>query len=207
MTLIPSTELGEALIGILNNAELINENSVIDYKVEPYSKDKDCELFKDVLAMANSCDRPGEDRWIIFGVENRTRRPIGVDAADPNLLDDSAFQQKLQKIEPHLVIELVEVPAEKVLDTNAENKKFVAFYIPSSNVGEVYELSSPVKNKVPNSRGELTRYEAGTSFIRIGSSTNPLREKDRIRIRSLKESLRTLFTHRLHPPPNHFALR
>ena len=48
------------------------------------------------------------------------------------------------------------MPAEKVLDTSAENKKFVAFYIPSSNVGEVYELSSPVKNKTPNSRNEFT---------------------------------------------------
>ena len=96
--MIPSTELGEALIRILNNAELISENSVIDYKVEPYPKDKDCELFKDVLAMANSCDRPGEDRWIIFGVENRTHRLIGVDAAHPDLLDDAAYQQKLQKM-------------------------------------------------------------------------------------------------------------
>ena len=190
--MIHSVELGEALIKILQSADTISENSVIDFKVEPYPKDKDCELFKDVLAMANSCDRPGEDRWIIFGVENRTHRLIGVDAAHPDLLDDAAYQQKLQKIEPRLVIELVEVPAEKVLDTSAENKKFVAFYIPSSNVGEVYELSSPVKNKTPNSRNEFTRYEAGTSFIRDGSSTTPLREKDRIRIRSLKDSLMTL---------------
>lgn len=190
--MIHSVELGEALIKILQSAETISENSVIDYKVGPYPKDQDCELFKDVLAMANSCDRPGEDRWIIFGVENRTHELVGVDVDNPNLLDDAAYQQKLQKIEPHLVIELVEVPAEKVLDTNAENKKFVALYIPSSNVGEIYELSSPVKNKTPNSKNEITRYEAGTSFIRVGSSTNPLREKDRIRIRSLKESLMTL---------------
>lgn len=190
--MIHSVELGEALINILENAETISENSVIDYKLEPYPKDKDCELFKDVLAMANSCDRPGEDRWIIFGVENRTHRLIGVDATHPDLLDDAAYQQKLQKIEPHLAIELVEVPAEKVLGTNAGDKKFFAFYIPGSNVGEIYELSSPVKNKTPNSRGEFTRYEAGTSFIRVGSSTNPLREKDRVRIRSLKESLMTL---------------
>lgn len=190
--MIPSTELGEALVNILQSANTISENSVIDYKVEPYPKDKDCELFKDVLAMANSCDRPNEDRWIIFGVENRTHRLIGVNATHPDLLDGAAYQQKLQKIQPHLIIELVEVPAEKVLDTNTENKKFFAFYIPNSNVGEVYELSSPVKNKAPNSRGEFTRYEEGTSFIRVGSSTNPLREKDRIRIRSLKESLMTL---------------
>lgn len=70
--MIPSTALGEALINMLERAEVISENSVIDYKVEPYPKDKDCELFKDVLAMANSCDRPNDDRWIIFGVENRT---------------------------------------------------------------------------------------------------------------------------------------
>ena len=190
--MISSTELGETLINILRNANVISENSVIDYKVEPYPKDRDCELFKDVLAMANSCDRPGEDRWIIFGVENRTHKLIGVDAAHPDLLDDASYQQRLQKIDPHLVIELVEVPAEKVLDASAKDKKFVAFYIPSSNVGEVYELSSPVKNKAPNSRGELIRYEGGTSFIRDGSSTRPLREKDRIRIRSLKTSLMTL---------------
>lgn len=190
--MIPSTELGEALINILERAEVISENSVIDYKVEPYPKDKDCELLKDVLAMANSCDRPNDDRWIIFGVENRTHKLVGVDADHPDLLDDAAYQQKLQKIEPHLVIELVEVPAEKVLDTNAKDKKFVAFYIPSSNVGEVYELSSPVKNKAPNSKDEFIRYEGGTSFIRDGSSTRPLREKDRVRIRSLKTSLMTL---------------
>ena len=190
--MIHSVELGDALIKILQSADTSSESSVIDYKIEPYPKDKDCELFKDVLAMANSCDRPGEDRWIVFGVENRTHRLVGVDAAHPDLLDDAAYQQKLQKIEPHLVVELVEVPAEKVIDTNAENKKFVAFYIPNSNVGEIYELSSPVKNKTPNSKGELIRYEAGTSFIRIGSSTRPLREKDRIRIRSLKDSLMTL---------------
>lgn len=191
MTLIPGIELGDALVKILKSAETISESSVIDYKVEPYSKDKDCELIKDVLAMANSYDRPNEDRWIIFGVENRNHRLIGVDANHPDLLDDASYQQKLQKIEPRLVIELVEVPAEKLLDVDAKNKKFAALYIPSSNVGEIYELSTPVKNKIANSNGEFTKYEEGTSFIRVGSSTVPLREKDRIRIRSLKESLMT----------------
>ncbi len=189
--MIHSTKLGEELIKILQNAETIGENSVLDYKVEPYPKDRDCELFKDVLAMANSYDRPKEDRWIIFGVENRTHKLIGVDASHPDLLDDSAYQQKLQKIAPHLTVELVEIPAERVLNTVTDNKMFVAFYIPSSNVGEVYELSSPVRNKAPNSKGEFIKYEEGTSFIRVGSSTSPLREEHRKRIRSLKNTLMT----------------
>ena len=60
------------MIEILRNAKGFNENSVVDYKVEPHSKDYDTELFKDILALANSYERPNEDRWLIYGVDEKS---------------------------------------------------------------------------------------------------------------------------------------
>lgn len=44
--LIPTIELNQALIDILRNASVINENSVIEFKAAPHPKDYDTELLK-----------------------------------------------------------------------------------------------------------------------------------------------------------------
>ena len=128
--MVSTFELEQRLIEILRSAKGFNENSVVDYKVEPHSKDYETELFKDILALANSYERPNEDRWLIYGVNEKTCTLVGVDQNNPNLLDDASYQQKFQKIRPALHIEFIKVPARHVDESLGFETVFAAFYIP-----------------------------------------------------------------------------
>ena len=177
-----------ALVKLITHAKEIDENSVVEYKVEPHSMDYECEFYKDILALLNSYDRPAEDRWLVYGVDNKTRTPIGFDINHGGLLDDSSYQQKFHRISPRPVIELITVDGEIILGEGGIGKQFAAFYIPCENAGSVYELSVKIKDKEPKPRktSHVIYYE-GMAFVRCGSSTKPLREEDRIRIREIAE--------------------
>lgn len=185
--MIPTFELEQHLIDILRNAQGFNENSVVDYKVEPHSKDFDTELFKDILALANSYERPDEDRWLIYGVNEETRTLIGVDQNNPNLLGDSDYRQKFKKIKPNLHIELVRIPARSVDESLGSEKVFVAFYIPKECMHEVYELGDYVIDK-GSKKGKHKMLHPSVSFVRLSSSTDPLYEHHRVKIRELAKS-------------------
>ncbi len=185
--LIPTIELNQALIDILQNASVINENSVIEFKAAPHSKDYDTELFKDVLALANSYERPDEDRWLIYGVDNKTRALIGVDQDNPDLLDDANYRQKFKKIQPDLHIEFLKIPARSVSESFGPKKVFAAFYIPRECMNEIYELGQCVSDQ-KEKNGKLKVLHPGASFVRFGSSTDPLFEYHRVKIRGLVES-------------------
>lgn len=197
--LIPTFELEQRLIKILRNAKGFNENSVVDYKVEPHSKNYETELFKDILALANSYERLNEDRWLIYGVDEKTCVLVGVDQNNPNLLDDASYQQKFQKIRPALHIEFFTVPACHVDESLGSEKVFAAFYIPKECINEVYELGELVCDK-EKKRGKHRMLPPSISFVRIGSSTDPLYEHHRLKIRELAEShaIQSFPTHKGH---------
>lgn len=186
--MIPTFELEQHLIDILRNAKGFNENSVIDYKAEPHSKDFDTELFKDVLALANSYERPDEDRWLIYGVNEKTHTLIGVDQANPRLLDDANYRQKFQKIRPPLHIEFLTIPARSVDESLEPEKVFAAFYIPKECMNEVYELGEVVCDKEAKKGKKHRMFHPSVSFVRLSSSTEPLYEHHRIKIRELAKS-------------------
>lgn len=174
------------MIEILRNAKGFNENSVVDYKVEPHSKDYDTELFKDILALANSYERPNEDRWLIYGVDEKKCTLIGVDRNNPNLLDDANYQQKFQKIRPALHIEFFTVPARHVDESFGPEKVFAAFYIPKECMNAVYELGELICDKEER-KGKHRMLHPSVSFVRVGSSTDPLYEHHRLKKRELAE--------------------
>ena len=186
--MIKTQERERELIELITHAKETDENSVIEYKVKPHSMRFECEFYKDVLALLNSYDRPVEDRWLIYGVDDKTRTPIGFDAMNGDLLDDASYQQKFMKINPHPNIELVKVEGERILGEEGVGKQFAAFYIPNENVGMVYEMAAKITDKEPKPRKtNRVIYDAGMAFVRCGSSTRPLLEDDRTRIRRIGE--------------------
>lgn len=181
--MINTFDLSKALVEILHSASELNENCVIDYKVVPHSKEHWCELYKDVLGLLNAYQRPGEDRWLIYGM-NIDRKLIAFPKDNPDLLDDANYQQLFKKIDPTPHIELVVVDAPDVLPGEDASRCFAAQYIPAENFGKVYELNSVVEDEAADKRTKkITKYYPGTSFVRIGSQTEPLREEHRNRIR------------------------
>lgn len=187
--LIPAIELNQALVDILRNASVISENSVIEFKVAPHSKDYDTELFKDVLGLANSYERPEEDRWLIYGVDNKTRTLIGVNQDNPDLLDDANYRQKFKKIKPYLHVEFLTIPARSVDESFESEKVFAAFYIPCECMNEIHEIGQCVSDK-EGKNGKIRKLSPGASFVRFGSSTESLFEHHRVEIRKLIEGYR-----------------
>lgn len=187
--MIPTFELEQHLIDILRNAKSINENSVIEYKAVPHPKGFDTELFKDVLGLANSYERPNEDRWLIYGVDNKTRTLIGVDQDNPDLLDDANYRQKFKKIQPYLHVEFLTIPARSVDESFEPEKVFAAFYIPCECMNEIYEIGQCVSDK-EGKNGKTRKLPPGASFVRFGSSTDSLFEHHRAEIRKLIEGHR-----------------
>lgn len=66
----------------MNEKEIIDlivahdENDQVDFKKEYYSKEKKYDLIKDIVSFANNT-KP-KDKYIVFGVENSSWIPTGV---------------------------------------------------------------------------------------------------------------------------------
>lgn len=183
--MITSTELGAKLVDILRNIKTVNENSVLEFKVEPHSKEHDCELIKDILGLANAHERPAEDRWLIYGVNIKDHVLVGVDGEHPNLLDDASYQQKLGKISPDVHVEFISIPATSVAEGFSPDKVFAAFYIPCKCMSCIHECGETITDKEPDRHGRIRSLQPGASFIRRGSSTKSLLEPDREKLRAL----------------------
>lgn len=184
-------QLGERLSEILLSASSIHECSSMEFKVVPHKKGARCEFYKDILGLLNNVERPGEDRWLVYGVDNKSHKLIGVEADNPDLLDDASYQQLLDKISPRPVIELVSVDAFGLVDVEAGERVFTAFYIPAENAGEVYEMGERAKDKETLSgKSECRTLEVGMSFYRHGSSTCPMTEEIRCKLRSFSSAAR-----------------
>lgn len=77
---------------------LPSEEPCVDYKIVPYTKNQNHDFLKDVIAMLNSEAGVGKDKFIIIGVENQTRKRIGIQRK--LWRDDNEWQNLLDKIIP-----------------------------------------------------------------------------------------------------------
>ncbi|MBQ9022171.1 MAG: ATP-binding protein [Eggerthellaceae bacterium] len=186
--MISAMDVERKAIELLRNSETHNESSVLEYKAVPHIiKKEKTELIRDVLALLNGLDRPDEDRWLIYGVDNKTHIPIGIDIDNHDLLDDASYQQIIEEcITPRPQFEFRTIDASFVIDIPFGKKRFGVFYFPETNNGGVYEVSKDFSDKEPKNnsqpRGRLT---CGQSFIKIGSSKRGLKETERQRLRTV----------------------
>lgn len=189
--MIETKQLRGELKEILLSADSLHECSTIEFKVAPHKKAFVCELYKDVLGLLNNVERPGEDRWLVFGVSDKPHRLIGVERNCPDLLDDASHQQIFDKISPRPIIELVDVDASGIVDARTEERVFAALYIPADNAGEVYEMAARVENKEADRKSGKTRdLDIGDSFYRRGSSTHRMTERATTRAHATRGIIR-----------------
>lgn len=164
------------------NCENYCESSVTEYKVKPHNtKENLGEFLKDIISLLNCVKRPEEDRYLIYGIDDKRQRVGYVDH-----LDDAKFQDLFgQYIEPMPFVEFHEFNGENFSE-NLQGKKIACFYIPSSNAGRVYEIKKKVTPKGNNQSSKLRSIEAGSGFTRHGSQVVPIMEMDRNSIRSYR---------------------
>ena len=187
--MIPSSELTKELLSLLSDVPLRDENSTLDYKVIPHNPKQWCEFLKDILGLLNSYQRPDEHRFLVYGVNGKTKTLVGVSSGNPTMLDDSIYQEVLKKIEPFPHVELITIDASLVMNKPEGETLFAAFYIPEDNFGNVYELACDVVDEeAKNPNKPLTHYYKGMSFVRDGSTTRCMCEEDRLRIRETKKA-------------------
>jgi hypothetical protein len=132
------------------------EDSFVDYKVsfDPNDEKEWLEVTKDVMAFANS-----NGGYIVFGVENGTFDPVGLDKhiADA-LADTDKFQQKINRyIKPDI----------KFLRSKlfpSQGKYFVIIYIPET-IGATHMVSKDGTHKFPNGKEKII-LKQGTFYIR-----------------------------------------
>lgn len=176
----------DKLKGIVLSCGEINESSVLEYKLKPHDTTKhECEFFKDIISLLNSADRPDEDRFLLYGVEDKQRLALGYDFGTS--LDEADYQNLFDKITPRPTIEFHAIDASQILDKFEPDKmQFACFYIPAINFGKIYELKISVCDADFSNKKKYRRYEAGVSFTREGSRVRPLVQADRDRMRATK---------------------
>lgn len=189
--MIDSLEAGEKLIEIVSSCSKYSETSVLDYKLIPHDyKNEPCEFYRDILGLLNSYERPDEDRFLVYGVEDTQKVALGYNKG--LALDSAAYEEWFKKISPQPSIEFHSIDASEIIKIESGVKEFSFFYIPSSNFGKVYELNTCISNPIKDSTTEKEskrwrRYEPGTSFYRHGSKNYPMLEEIREIIRSTRK--------------------
>jgi len=176
-------KIHDKLVDILNHLDLYNENSTLEFKVEPHNKTNWCEFLKDILGLLNSTERTENDSFMIYGISNdKYMKGINKEL----LYDEAKYQQIFEKITPTPQIELLIVEGKELNSTVDDNLTFASFYIPVRRDNTVYEIGKECSNCSNKNRQKSTRVlHKGCSFIRQGSSTRELLESDRQKIRSL----------------------
>lgn len=135
----------------------LNEKATLDYKVQEYSakKFKD-EALKDVIAMLNSKEALAEDKYIIFGVNDK-KMLLGLNS---EFRDDNEYQAIFNNINPRPSIETGTI--------EIEDKLVGYIYIKKENNEWPYEIGK-----------DTDKYTSSTSFIRIGSTTSRMTQQQR----------------------------
>lgn len=178
----------EKLEELINLSETVCENSVLEYKVRPHeTRTSLCEFMKDILGLLNSFERPDEDRFLVYGVEDEHRQAIGYPVGEA--LDDADYQALFDKIDPRPNIGFYSVDASRLIDVESNERQFALFYIPRENFGQIYELKQAIQNRDPRSIRACNRLYEGNSFTREGSRTRPLRQADREKLRKTRKQV------------------
>lgn len=146
----------------MNEKEIIDlivahdENDQVDFKKEYYSKEKKYDLIKDIVSFANNT-KP-RDKYIVFGVENSSWIPTGVNIS--SLPDLSEINDLLHMyVEPFIDVELGH------LDYQGVTIGFIK--IPHNELNRPYVISKEYsKNKVTSLRkGEIYIRKGASNFI------------------------------------------
>ena len=142
----------------------LNEKATLDYKVQEYSakKFKD-ESLKDVIAMLNSKEALAEDKYIIFGVNDK-KMLLGLNS---EFRDDNEYQAIFNNINP--------MPSIETGTIEIENKLVGYINIKKENNEWPYEIGK-----------DTDKYTSGTSFIRIGSTTSRMTQQQRDELTLIK---------------------
>lgn len=137
--------------------EKINEKSTLDYKVQEYNlqtNDK-WEILKDVIAMLNSEDAIGKDKFIILGI---AEKEFYIKGLGQDMRDDNEYQNLFELISPRPQIETGQV------------------FIKDKTIGYIFIGKNNKKRPYIVSR-DNEKYCQGTSFIRKGSKNVSLDEE------------------------------
>lgn len=159
------------LVQLKQIIENSNENECIDYKLKMYhfsQKQNKEEFLKDILALANS--KENKEKYLIFGVkeENYIRKIEGIDKS--SVKDQAIYQQLVREnIEPDINLEI---------EFHEINQKNICVFI-------IRALDKPYILKK-----DYGKYEKGTCFIRINTTTTRMLRKDFDEI--YKQKLNTL---------------
>jgi len=142
--------------------EKLNEKSTIDYKIEEYnlSNEKKWEVLKDIIAMLNSEEAVGKNKYIIFGIADQEYYIKGL---NKSMRDDNEYQDLFDNINPRPHIET------GIL--SIDNKKIGYIFISENNTERPYTIGRSNE-----------KYPKGTSFIRRGSVNQYLDDITRERI-------------------------
>lgn len=144
---------------ILQN--LPNESTWIDYKLEMYSNDKKADFIKDVIALLNTEENIGKDKFIIIGVSDKEKYLHGI---KEKLYQDSDYQELIKKISPR--------PNIKISSLTFNEKIFGYIYIPKENCENIYEVNIDYGNV-------YSGVHKGQAFTRFGSTNDILDQSKR----------------------------
>lgn len=151
---------------------LPSEEPCVDYKIFPYKENQRHEFLKDVISMLNSEEGMGKDKYIIFGVDNRTRHLVGIDSE--SWKDDNEWQNLLDKISPR--------PAVNTGCVKYADKWFGYVLISAANHEWVYEMAESVISHKDDDLCEKNIIAHGQAYTRRGSKKYVMMENDRKRL-------------------------
>lgn len=138
----------EKILGFISEAR---ETPCVDFKRDFYAKLSQSDLPKDVCAFANSVSN--EDKYIVFGVEDKTREIVGVDEKE-FIGQDSIDEYISRTIEPFIEVECGMF--------NTTDGKIIGYIkIPSYNSNPPYVIKEDC--------GKNNKISKGDVFIRKGS--------------------------------------
>ena len=143
-------------------SERYSECAYLDYKVIPHNKDH--EFIKDIIAMLNSEEAAGKDKYIIIGVDNQTLFQRGINLSEWR--DDNEWQNLIDKISPRPIVQTGV--------TDYDGKTFGYFFIPKDNIDWVYEVQKTVSSVEHGVENRKNTVFEGQAFTRVGSRTELL---------------------------------
>lgn len=155
--------------------DLPSENAMIDYKQIPYQlKCSGADFIKDVIAMLNSEEGYGYDKYIVIGVEDRDHNFIGLKT---EMSDDADYQNLVDKMYPR--------PEVQTGVFKFDGLDFGYIRISKNNEERVYEVNESYVPKNESSKKKDCVCK-GLAFIRRGSKNYVMTQADRRRIENTK---------------------
>lgn len=156
-----------------------SECSYIDYKLTPYTKAKNHEFVRDIIAMLNSEEAIGKDKYIVIGIEDSKRELCGIDYNQWR--DDNEYQNLLKKITPRPMVQSGTVTYEKLV--------FGYFFISADNTEWIYEVGETVIGNKEDRIAEKNGAYKGQAFTRMGSRKTILMNEGRKKLLERKVNI------------------